>query len=110
MLKHLKNIFKIRSGKTAMFCGMVLLCFLYMLPSYAGDPSRFIPVWKEAGIKVFPVVPAVALAKLVAKRGADGVIAEGTESGGHVGELTTMALVPQVAEAVDPVFCPLRTI
>ena len=60
----------------------------------AGDPSRFI-------LKVFPVVPAVALAKLVAKRGADGIIAEGTESGGHVGELTTMALVPQVAEAVD---------
>ena len=58
----------------------------------AGDPSRFIPAWKEAGIKVFPVVPAVALAKLVAKRGADGVIAEGTESGGHVGETTTMAL------------------
>ena len=67
----------------------------------AGDPSRFIPAWKEAGIKVFPVVPAVALAKLVAKRGADGVIAEGTESGGHVGETTTMALVPQVVDAVD---------
>jgi len=67
----------------------------------AGDPSRFIPAWKEAGIKVFPVVPAVALAKLVAKRGADGVIAEGTESGGHVGETTTMALVPQVADAVS---------
>ena len=67
----------------------------------AGDPSRFIPAWKEAGIKVFPVVPAVALAKLVAKRGADGVIAEGTESGGHVGETTTMALVPQVVDAVS---------
>ena len=67
----------------------------------AGDPSRFIPAWKEAGIKIFPVVPAVALAKLVAKRGADGVIAEGTESGGHVGETTTMALVPQVVDAVD---------
>ena len=67
----------------------------------AGDPSRYIPAWKEAGIKVFPVVPAVALAKIVARAGADGVIAEGTESGGHVGELTTMALVPQVADAVN---------
>lgn len=75
----------------------------------AGDPSRFIPAWKEAGIKVFPVVPAVALAKLVAKRGADGVIAEGTESGGHVGETTTMALVPQVVDAVDiPVIAARR--
>ena len=67
----------------------------------AGDPARFIPAWKESGAKVFPVVPAVALAKVVARAGADAVIAEGTESGGHVGELTTMALVPQVADAVD---------
>ena len=67
----------------------------------AGDPTRYIPAWKEAGVKVFPVIPAVALAKMVARAGADGVIAEGTESGGHVGELTTMALVPQVVDAVD---------
>ena len=67
----------------------------------AGDPSRFIPAWKESGAKVIPVVAAVALAKLVAKRGADAVIAEGTESGGHVGETTTMALVPQVREMTD---------
>ena len=67
----------------------------------AGDPARFIPAWKESGAKVFPVIPAVALAKVVARAGADAVIAEGTESGGHVGELTTMALVPQVADAVD---------
>ena len=66
----------------------------------AGDPTRFIPAWKESGAKVIPVVAAVALAKLVAKRGADAVIAEGTESGGHVGEMTTMALVPQVVDAV----------
>ena len=66
----------------------------------AGDPARFIPAWKESGAKVFPVIPAVALAKVVARAGADAVIAEGTESGGHVGELTTMALVPQVADAV----------
>ncbi|WP_317380990.1 nitronate monooxygenase, partial [uncultured Intestinimonas sp.] len=67
----------------------------------AGNPASYIPMWKEAGAKVFPVVSVVALAKLVARAGADGVIAEGTESGGHVGELTTMALVPQVRDAVD---------
>lgn len=67
----------------------------------AGNPAPFLSMWKAAGAKVFPVVAAVALAKLVARAGADGVIAEGTESGGHVGELTTMALVPQVADAVD---------
>ena len=66
----------------------------------AGNPARFIPRWKESGAKVFPVVAAVALARLVERAGADGVIAEGTESGGHVGELTTMALVPQVCDAV----------
>ena len=67
----------------------------------AGNPAPFLSMWKEAGAKVFPVVAAVALAKLVARAGADGVIAEGTESGGHVGEVTTMALVPQVADAVS---------
>ena len=67
----------------------------------AGNPAPFLSMWKAAGAKVFPVVAAVALAKLVARAGADGVIAEGTESGGHVGELTTMALVPQVCDAVD---------
>ena len=65
----------------------------------AGDPSRYIPAWKAAGCKVFPVVPAVSLAKLVARAGADGVFAEGTESGGHVGELTTMVLVPLIKDA-----------
>ena len=67
----------------------------------AGNPAPYLSMWKQAGAKVFPVVPAVALAKLVARAGADGVIAEGTESGGHVGETTTMALVPQVVDAVD---------
>lgn len=67
----------------------------------AGNPAEFIPMWKQADIRVFPVVAAVAIAKLVCRAGADGVIAEGTESGGHVGELTTMALVPQVTGAVD---------
>ena len=67
----------------------------------AGNPAALTPMWKAAGAKVFPVVAAVAVAKLVERAGADGVIAEGTESGGHVGELTTMALVPQVRDAVD---------
>lgn len=66
----------------------------------AGNPGAFIPTLKEAGILVAPVVPSVALAKRVEKAGADFVIVEGTEAGGHVGELTTMALVPQVVDAV----------
>ena len=67
----------------------------------AGNPGKYIPAWKEAGIKVFPVVAAAVLAKRLTRYGIDGVIAEGTESGGHVGEMTTMALVPQVVDAVD---------
>lgn len=67
----------------------------------AGSAAKFIPMWKEAGIIVIPVVPSVAMAKKMEKDGADAVIAEGTESGGHVGELTTMALVPQVVDAVS---------
>ena len=67
----------------------------------AGSPGKYIPAWKEAGIKVFPVVAASILAKRLVNLGADAVIAEGTESGGHVGEMTTMALVPQVIDAVD---------
>ena len=66
----------------------------------AGNPGKYIRRWKEAGCLVFPVVPSVALARRMEAAGADGVIAEGTESGGHVGELTTMALVPQVVDAV----------
>jgi enoyl-[acyl-carrier protein] reductase II len=58
-------------------------------------------MWKEYGIKVIPVVPSVAIAKRMARSGADAVIAEGTEAGGHVGELTTMVLVPQIVDAVD---------
>lgn len=67
----------------------------------AGNPGKYMPDWKAAGIKVIPVVPAVVLAKRMEKAGADAVIAEGTESGGHVGEMTTMALVPQVVDAVS---------
>ncbi len=67
----------------------------------AGNPSKYMGKWKSAGIKVYPVVAAVALAKLLERGGADGLIAEGGESGGHVGETTTMALVPQVVDAVS---------
>ena len=67
----------------------------------AGNPGKYVPAWKEAGIKVFPVVAAPILAKRLERYEVDGFIAEGTESGGHVGEMTTMALVPQVADAVS---------
>ena len=67
----------------------------------AGNPGKYIKAWNEAGIKVIPVVPSTAFAKLVASRGAMAVIAEGAEAGGHIGELSTMTLVPQVADNVD---------
>lgn len=67
----------------------------------AGNPEKYIPMWKEAGVKVIPVIASSALAKLVERSGADAVIAEGGESGGHVGEMTTMALVPQVCDSVN---------
>ena len=66
----------------------------------AGNPGKYIPAWKEAGIFVMPVVASTMLAQRMERAGADAVIAEGTESGGHVGEMTTMALVPQVVDAV----------
>lgn len=67
----------------------------------AGNPTKYMAMWKEAGIRVIPVVPSVSMAKLVTRLGADAVIAEGGESGGHIGELTTMVLVPQVCDATD---------
>ena len=67
----------------------------------AGNPGKYIPAWREAGVKILPVVAASVLAKRLVNAGVDAVIAEGTESGGHVGEMTTMALVPQVIDAVD---------
>ena len=66
----------------------------------AGNPARFMEMWLEAGIKVIPVTPSVTLAKMAQRNGAFAVIAEGGESGGHVGDITTMALVPQVCDAV----------
>lgn len=67
----------------------------------AGSPAPYMSMWKEAGIKVIPVIASVAMAVKVQNMGADAVVAEGGESGGHVGELHTMALVPQVVDAVD---------
>ena len=66
----------------------------------AGNPEKYMELWKNAGIRVIPVVASVALARRMERAGADAVVAEGCESGGHIGETTTMALVPQVADAV----------
>ncbi len=67
----------------------------------AGNPEKYMELWKERNIKVIPVVASVALAKRMERCGADAVVAEGCESGGHIGESTTMTLVPQVVDAVD---------
>ncbi|MEG0899442.1 MAG: nitronate monooxygenase [Oscillospiraceae bacterium] len=67
----------------------------------AGNPSEYMKAWKDAGIKVFPVVSAVVLAKRMEQLGADAVIMEGTEAGGHIGEATTMAVLPQVVRAIN---------
>ena len=67
----------------------------------AGSPEKYMADWKAAGVKVIPVIASVALAKRMERCGADAVVAEGTEAGGHIGELTTMVLVPQVVDAVN---------
>ncbi len=72
-----------------------------MVTTGAGNPAPYVEGLKQAGIKVFPVVPSVGLARRLEQSGVDALIVEGTESGGHVGELTTMALVPQVVDAVS---------
>ena len=72
-----------------------------ILTTGAGSPARYMQMWKEAGIKVIPVVASVAQAVKMQANGADAVVAEGAESGGHVGELHTMSLVPQIIDAVD---------
>lgn len=66
----------------------------------AGNPGKYMKEWKEKGVKVIPVVASVAMAKMMERAGADALVAEGTESGGHIGSATTMTLVPQVADAV----------
>ena len=67
----------------------------------AGNPGKYMPMWKEAGVKVIPVVASVAMARMMERAGADAVVAEGTEAGGHIGSATTMTLVPQVVDAVS---------
>ena len=67
----------------------------------AGNPAKLMPLFKEAGVKVIPVVASVAMAKLMERAGADAIVAEGMESGGHIGSATTMTLVPQVVDAVS---------
>ncbi len=79
---------------------MVIEEGIKVITTGAGNPGKYISMWKEANITIIPVVPSVALAIRMEKLGATAVIAEGTESGGHVGELTTMALLPQVINAV----------
>lgn len=72
-----------------------------ILTTGAGSPAQYMQMWKEAGIKVIPVVASVALALKMQAAGADAIVAEGAESGGHVGELHTMPLIPQIVDAVD---------
>lgn len=67
----------------------------------AGNPEKYIKMWKEAGVKVIPVVASVAMAKRMERCGADAIVAEGTEAGGHIGENTTIVLVPQIVDAVE---------
>lgn len=67
----------------------------------AGNPEKYLSIWKDAGIRVIPVVASVAMAKRMERAGADAVVAEGCEAGGHIGETTTMVLVPQIADAVQ---------
>ena len=67
----------------------------------AGNPAAYMEMWKDAGIRVIPVVASVAMARMMEKAGADAVVAEGTESGGHIGDMATLPLVPQVCDAVN---------
>lgn len=74
---------------------------VFAVTTGAGNPEKYLDMWKDAGIKVIPVVASVALAKRMERYGADAVVAEGMEAGGHIGQQTTMTLVPQVADAVN---------
>ena len=78
---------------------LIVECKVPIVTTGAGNPGKHISLLKQAGTKVFPVVSSVALAKRLAKQGVDGFVAEGMECGGHVGEITTMALVPQIVDA-----------
>jgi len=81
--------------------GMVAEEKIPVVTTGAGNPSKYMPLWNEANIKVMPLVASTGLAKMMQRSGAAAVIAEGCEAGGHIGELTTMALVPQVCDAVE---------
>ena len=91
----------LRDGNQALVEPMVVEEKVDVVTTGAGNPSKYMKAWKEAGIHVIPVVASVAMAKLMTRLGASALIAEGGESGGHVGELTTMVLVPQVCDVTD---------
>ena len=74
---------------------------VHVVTTGAGSPGKFVPAWKEAGVRVIPVVASTGLARRMESLGVDAVVAEGCEAGGHIGELTTMVLVPQVVDAVS---------
>lgn len=91
----------LQAPNAAEIASMVVEEGVKILTTGAGSPSQYMAMWKAAGIKVIPVVASVALALKMQSAGADAVVAEGAESGGHVGELHTMALIPQIVDALD---------
>lgn len=91
----------LQAPNAAEIASMVVEEGVKILTTGAGSPSQYMSMWKAAGIKVIPVVASVALALKMQSAGADAVVAEGAESGGHVGELHTMALIPQIVDALD---------
>jgi enoyl-[acyl-carrier protein] reductase II len=91
----------LRSPHAEALAAMVAEEQVAVITTGAGNPSRYMAAWQEAGSQVIPVVPSVGIAIRMERAGAAAVIAEGTESGGHIGELTTMALIPQVADAIS---------
>ena len=91
----------LQAPNAAEIAQMVIEEGVKILTTGAGSPAPYMEAWKEAGIKVIPVVASVALALKMQSAGADAVVAEGAESGGHVGELHTMALIPQIVDALD---------
>ncbi len=91
----------LQAPNAAEIAGMIVEEGVKIITTGAGSPAPYMEMWKEAGIKVIPVIASVALALKVQAMGATALVAEGAESGGHVGELHTMSLIPQVADAVD---------
>ena len=91
----------LQAPNAAEIAAMVVEEGVKIVTTGAGSPAKYVDMWKQAGIKVIPVIASVALALKMQQLGVDAVVAEGAESGGHVGELHTMALVPQVVDALD---------